>query len=126
MTKTFFKTGAVIIGFASVLSLNSCKHDIDLSTAPTISFKDDIQAIISGNCAMNGCHGDDRQSEFSLTSYSKVMDEGDITAGNAKASKFYKVLLINFGEEKMPPNGPLTDVQIKKVFLWIEQGAKDN
>ena len=126
MTKTFFKTGAVIIGLASVLSLNSCKHDIDLSTAPTISFKDDIQAIISGNCAMNGCHGDDRQSEFSLTSYSKVMDEGDITAGNAKASKFYKVLLINFGEEKMPPNGPLTDVQIKKVFLWIEQGAKDN
>ncbi len=75
---------------------------------------------------MNGCHGDDRESEFSLTSYNKVMDEGGITAGNAKASEFYEVLLINFGEKKMPPNGPLTDVQIKKVFLWIEQGAKDN
>ncbi len=126
MIKNTIKISAIIILFSTTLSLNSCKHDIDLSTAPTISFKDDIQAIISGNCAMNGCHGDDSQSEFSLTSYSKVMSEGDIKAGNAKASKFYEVLLINFGEEKMPPNGPLTDVQIKKVFLWIEQGAKDN
>lgn len=126
MIKNSLKTIALIILFSTTLSLNSCKHDIDLSTAPTISFKDDIQAIIGGNCSMNGCHGNDPQSEFSLTSYSKVMSEGDIKPGNAKASKFYQVLLINFGEEKMPPNGPLTDIQIKKVFLWIEQGAKDN
>lgn len=126
MTNRFFKIGLFLIAFFTTLTLNSCKHDIDLSTAPTISFKDDIQTIISGNCAMNGCHGNDNQSEFPLTTYNNVMEEGDVKAGNARASKFYEVLITNSGEEKMPPNGPLTNIQIKKVFLWIEQGAKDN
>ncbi len=126
MTNKLIKSVIILITLTTAFSLNSCKHDIDLSTAPTISFKDDIQAIISGNCAMNGCHGNDSQSEFSLTSYNNVMKEGDIKAGDAKGSKFYQVLLENSGEEKMPPNGPLTDIQIKKVFIWIEQGAKDN
>lgn len=126
MTNKISKIVILLLTISTALTLNSCKHDIDLSTAPTISFKDDIQAIISGNCAMNGCHGNDSQSEFSLTSYNSVMSEGDIKAGDAKGSKFYQVLLVNVGEEKMPPEGPLTDIQIKKVFIWIEQGAKDN
>lgn len=123
------KNNILILGTLLILSsitLNSCKHDLDLSSAPTISFKNDIQAIISGNCSMNACHGNDDRSEFPLTTYAHVMDEGGITPGNAKDSEFYHVLLINYGEKKMPPNGPLTDIQIKKVFLWIEQGAKDN
>jgi hypothetical protein len=126
MTNKFLKTVILLLLISTTITLTSCKHDVDLSTAPTISFKDDIQAIISGNCAMNGCHGNDNQSEFSLTSYNSVMSEGDVKAGDANGSKFYQVLLINFGEKKMPPNGPLTDIQIKKVFIWIEQGAKNN
>ena len=83
MNNYYIKAGALIFCIVSAITLNSCKHDIDLSTAPTISFKDDIQAIIGGNCAKSGCHGDDSQSKFSLTSYNKVMEEGDIKAGNA-------------------------------------------
>lgn len=124
------KTRSYLIGLVllsiSALTLNSCKHEIDLSSAPTISFKNDIQAIISGNCSMNACHGNDDRSEFPLTTYAHVMDEGGITPGDAKGSEFYQVLLINYGEKKMPPNGPLSDIQIKKIFIWIEQGAKDN
>ncbi|MCF8285011.1 MAG: cytochrome c [Sphingobacteriales bacterium] len=125
MTKIKFTLGLLLLSIFSI-SISSCKNDIDLSTAPTISFKDDIQAIISGNCAMNGCHGTDKDSDFPLTTYNEVMNEGGVKAGDAKGSKFYQVLLINFGEKKMPPKGPLTDKQIKKVFIWIEQGALNN
>lgn len=125
MTNKKITMGIILISLLSI-SVNSCKNDIDLSSAPTISFKDDIQAIISGNCAMNGCHGTDKDSEFSLTSYNAVMKEGGVKAGNARGSRFYQTLLVNFGEKKMPPKGPLTDLQIKKVFIWIEQGALNN
>jgi hypothetical protein len=53
------------------------------------------------------------------------MNEGDVKSGNAHGSDLYKVLL-RTGDERMPPNGPLSDIQIKKIFIWIEQGAKDN
>lgn len=125
MTNIKFALGIIFISFIS-LSLSSCNHKTDLTAAPTISFKDDIQAIISGNCAMNGCHGTDKDSEFSLTTYNTVMKEGGVKAGNAKGSRLYQTLLVNFGEKKMPPKGPLTDLQIKKVFIWIEQGALNN
>lgn len=123
MNKFFLKTRIILFVFSS--SLSSCKHDPDLSGIPEISFANDIQAIISGNCAMNGCHANDAQSEFSLTTYADVMDNGDINPGNARDSKLYEVLL-ETGDDKMPPNGDLTEIQIKKIYLWIEQGAKDN
>jgi len=125
MTKIKFTLGLLLLSFF-LISTNSCKNDIDLSSAPTISFKDDIQAIISGNCAMNGCHGTDKDSKFSLITYNAVMKDGGVKAGDARGSRFYQTLLVNFGEKKMPPKGPLTDLQIKKVFIWIEQGALNN
>jgi hypothetical protein len=124
MNKKYVKLGilALLIG---TISLNSCKHEVDLTGVPEISFSNDIQLILSGNCSMNGCHGSDAGSEFPLVTYENVMNEGDVKSGNAHGSDLYKVLL-RTGDERMPPNGPLSDIQIKKIFLWIEQGAKDN
>ncbi len=123
MNKYFLKI--IITAFVLSSSIISCKHEPDLSGIPEISFANDIQAIISGNCAMNGCHANDAQSEFPLTSYNDVMNHGEVKPGNAHDSKIYEVLLEN-GDDKMPPNGNLTEIQIKKIYLWIEQGAKDN
>ncbi len=124
MNKIYFKVGLVFILLSSV-SLNSCKHEVDLTGVPEISFANDIQTILSGNCTMSGCHNTDAGSEFPLTTYEKVMDEGDVKPGNANGSELYQVLLRS-GDERMPPNGPLSDIQIKKIFIWIEQGAKNN
>jgi hypothetical protein len=124
MNKNYFKLGILLL-LISTISLNSCKHDVDLTGVPEISFSNDIQLILSGNCSMNGCHGTDASSEFPLVTYQNVMDEGDVKEGDANGSKLYEVLL-RTGEERMPPSGPLTDIQIKKIFIWIEQGAKDN
>ncbi len=124
MNKHYFKTGIFLI-LISTVSLNSCKHEVDLAGVPEISFANDIQLILSGNCTMTGCHGTDASSEFPLVSYENVMDEGDVEAGNANSSKLYEVLL-RTDDERMPPTGPLTDLQLKKIFIWIEQGAKDN
>ncbi len=124
MNKNNFTIGLVLILLSSI-SFNSCKHEADLSGVPEISFANDIQLILSGNCTMSGCHGNDPQSEFPLTTYNLVMNEGDVKPGNANGSELYKVLL-RTGDERMPPSGPLSDIQIKKIYLWIEQGAKDN
>lgn len=60
-----------------------------------------------------------------MMNYNDVINNADVNAGDAKGSKLYQVLF-ETGEEKMPPNGDLTDKQKKLIFIWIEQGAKDN
>jgi hypothetical protein len=124
MNKNYFKVGLVLVLLSSI-SFNSCKHEVDLSGVPEISFANDIQLILSGNCVSNGCHSTDEASEFPLITYEQVINEGDVKAGDAHGSELYQVLL-RTGGERMPPNGPLSDIQIKKIFIWIEQGAKNN
>ena len=124
MNKNYVSLSILLI-LMSAFTLNSCKHEVDLTGVPEISFSNDIQLILSGNCSMPACHGTDAASEFPLVTYQNVMNEGDVKAGDANASELYQVLL-RTGDERMPPTGPLTDIQIKKIFIWIEQGAKDN
>lgn len=124
MKNKYVKLGILFVCI-STFSLNSCKHEVDLTGVPEISFSKDIQLILSGNCTMSGCHANDATSEFPLITYDNVMEEGDIKAGEPHDSDLYKVLL-RTGDERMPPTGPLSDIQIKKIFIWIEQGAKNN
>lgn len=124
MNKKNLYLGFIFILLSSV-SFNSCKHEVDLTGVPEISFANDIQLILSGNCTMAGCHNTDAASEFPLTTYENVMAEGDVKPGDAHGSELYQVLL-RTGDERMPPSGPLSDLQIKKIFIWIEQGAKNN
>ena len=115
----------IIITAMAFCVLSSCTHEPDLSGIPDISFANDIQPILGGNCTSSGCHANDNQSEFSLVGYDDVMNNADVKVGDAKDSELYEVLFAT-GERKMPPNGDLTDLQKKKIFIWIEQGAKNN
>lgn len=110
-----------------------CHTDPDLSAVPEISFSNDIQLILGSNCTMSGCHddgqshsgGDDDEDEArSLTTYDDVMDYGDIVAGNSRRSKLYRC--ITNRDQLMPPSGPMATKDIQKIYLWIEQGAKNN
>lgn len=129
MTKKFFLYSSIVLAMAT----SSCRHKTDLSSLKEVSFANDIQPIIAGNCAMDGCHsssnnGGGEHELFPLTTYEEVIDEGGVKAGDAHGSKFYQVISNHTLEDVMPPspNPPLSDDQVKLIYLWIEQGAKNN
>ena len=111
-----------------LLILNSCKHNTDFALIGEISFDSDIKPIVAGNCTQSGCHNALGDSKFSLVTYNDVILNGDIKEGDARGSKFYQVISNHSGEILMPPSPlpSLTSDQIKLVYIWIEQGAKNN
>jgi hypothetical protein len=108
-------------------SLSACKHDSPEPVGPTVSFKDHVQPIITGNCTAAECHPA-VGGEFSLVGYNDVIKNGEIKEGNYSESELIEVLKSNSDTERMPrpPSAPLTANQIQIIELWISQGAKNN
>jgi hypothetical protein len=108
----------------AIASLNACKHDYPEPVAPTISFKDHVQPIITGNCTAAECHPA-TGGEFPLVSYNDVIANGEIKDGGGE---LIEVLKETDDDERMPrpPSPPLTADQIQIIELWITQGAKNN
>ncbi|PTQ96548.1 hypothetical protein C8P68_10432 [Mucilaginibacter yixingensis] len=105
---------------------SACRHDplTPLSDAPVISFKNDVQPVIISNCTESGCHGAS-DHEFKLLSYDNIMAK--VKAGDPHASDLYGAITANtINTMPKPPNPRLTDTEIKTIYLWILQGAKNN
>ena len=102
-----------------------CTHDTNLDALPEVKFSE-VQGILSGSCGSSNCHGDNAE-EFSLIGYDNVINNGDVKAGKADDSKLFEVITAS-GDDIMPPSprSPLSDDNIKKIYIWIEQGAKNN
>jgi hypothetical protein len=124
----------LVLSALIVSGFYSCRHEPDFESMKAVSFASDIQPILSSNCTMSGCHsssnsghGGEDDEAFSLTTYDEVIDHGEIEAGNAHKSKLYESIS-NHGEKLMPPppRPALTTDQIKLIYVWIEQGAKNN
>ena len=98
-----------------------------MTGVPEVSFKNDVQRVLSANCNFEGCHGDQGNHEGSLVGYDNVMSFGEIKAGNAHGSKLYRLITGRSGP-KMPPAGynEVSGTDIKTLYIWIEQGAKNN
>ncbi|HRH64720.1 MAG TPA: hypothetical protein PLU53_00330 [Bacteroidia bacterium] len=112
-----------------LLFLTSCRRDPEIPVSPEASFQTDVQPILAGNCNMPSCHGGSGNEEMgSLVTYDDVMRTGDIQPFSAHQSKLYKLITKLSGEDKMPPgsSSQLPDKQIQTIYLWIEQGAKNN
>ncbi|MEI7801939.1 MAG: hypothetical protein WCI97_04795 [Bacteroidota bacterium] len=94
---------------------------------PAVSFKDEVQPILIGNCTTSGCHGASTGNgeSFPLMTYNDVINYGGISAGKPEKSGLYKSI-IGKAESPMPPNGPMPDAQISIIYNWIAQGAKNN
>lgn len=128
----------------------SCKHEIPVNTTviippgggggtgggsstnngtcspDSVYYKNVIEPLIVSGCTQAGCHNaTSHASGVILTSYSQIA--AYTIAGNASASKLYKVL-IKTGSERMPlpPLPAFTSTQIALVQKWINQGAKNN
>lgn len=111
----------IVIGF-------SCHHNPVVPEKPAISFANDVNPIITGNCTQSGCHGQNEHESFSLIGYDNVVKQENVVAGDPQSSKIYQSIKQLGGENMMPlpPNPRLSDEQIETIYLWILQGAKNN
>ena len=120
---TFSKIQVLLFCCAAILG--SCRHDVVVPDSPEVSFSHDVQSIIIGNCAYSGCHTGDEGEQFSLITYEEIT--GIVEKGNARDSKLYQS--VNGKSMKLMPPSPqalLTNEQISLIYVWIEQGAKNN
>jgi len=102
-----------------------CMHDINLDTYPVVSFNSEVQPIIASNCTQSGCHGSTNTEEFQLLTYGEIVHH--VKPGNGRESNLYRAIT-GRSEDFMPPSpsAPLTENQIRSIFVWIEQGAPNN
>jgi hypothetical protein len=88
-------------------------------TAPT--FASIQQSILQPQCV--ACHGAKGSAGVDYSSYATTLNTGSVVPGNAAASKLY--LDVNSGA--MPKGGTkLSPADIKAIFDWIQDGARDN
>ena len=103
-----------------------CKHEPVIDSLPIVSFSTAVKPIISGNCTQGGCH--DSYGQPPLTLYSDLLKNDMVRPFDAYGSRLYISLCSQNKDEVMPrpPAAPLTDLQVRTIFIWITQGAKDN
>ena len=94
----------------------------------TVYFQQDVLPLIVSSCAMSGCHdAASAQDGVILTSYTSIMNTGDVKAGQPNNSKLYEVLVKTDPDKIMPPPpASLTAAQIQLIKTWIQQGAQNN
>ena len=92
---------------------------------PAVSFSKDVLPIFLGNCTQPGCHGTEGRRR-GLNNYSEIMSYG-ITPNNATSSKVYRVMSARgISTSRMPPSGVMNEGDLQTVYIWIQQGAKNN
>ena len=125
MIKRKIKTfGGFVLG--SFL-LASCSHTPLIPVSPVVSFSKNVQPLIIANCSMSGCHSNTVGGElFPLMTYNDIASSDMVSPGNAKSSRLYTVINGAGGESSMPPVGQLGNDDVLMIYLWIEQGAKNN
>jgi uncharacterized membrane protein len=110
----------------SIFIIQSCRTEPDLTGVPDVKFSTDIQRILSAKCNFSGCHAANG-SYGSLATYDAVISRGEIIGGDARKSKLYR-MITKRDFEFMPPKNytEVSSDELKLIYLWIEQGAKNN
>jgi hypothetical protein len=89
-----------------------------------VCFESSVLPIFLSSCAREGCHDSQtREAGYLLDTYNNIMKKG-IRPGSANESEVYKVLFES-GEDRMPPDAPLSQAQKDSIKVWINQGAKN-
>jgi hypothetical protein len=112
-----------------IFIFGACTHTPVVPANPAVSYSKQVQPVLVANCTMSGCHstasGGNGEDAFSLMTYNDLVQRDMIVPGNAKSSRLYTAIN-GTGENSMPPNGALSNDDILLIYLWIEQGAKNN
>ena len=106
-------------------STEECKDVIT-----NVSFSKDIIPILTTNCAKSGCHaGSNPEGNLNLeaaNAYASLLKQGSgyVDSINPKSSVLYSSLVSI--TNPMPPTGPLSICDLKRIETWMKQGAKND
>jgi len=115
----------LLVPFVALL-MGACKHEVPDDPAPEVCFENDVLPIFQSSCAKSGCHDAiTRADGYQLDTYNNIIARG-IRPGDPSDSEIYEVLQED-GDDRMPPppNPPLTSSQIRLIYNWIKQGARN-
>ncbi len=112
----------LILFFTILTWISSCTHKSDLENIPEVCFEKDILPIFLNSCAISGCHDGTGESDLRLTGYVPISHAVD--PGKPYSSAIYKSIIATVGENKMPPDRPLSLEKRMMIRLWIEQGSR--
>lgn len=101
----------------------ACTHEYIQNVNP-VCFEREVLPILQSNCTQSGCHNSqDREKGYDFSTYEGALSA--VEAGSYRKSELYKVLVLPGGGEAMPPKpyNRLSDAQIERIALWIEEGA---
>ena len=111
-----------VITVVIVLWITSCVHNAFIEDIPEICFERDVLPIFQNSCAIAGCHDGTGESDLSLLGYVPISHA--VVPGKPYSSPVYKAIIATSGENKMPPDKPLSLEKRTIIRLWIEQGAR--
>ena len=111
-------TFLTLLGFSLVLVV-ACKKEekeeiIDCSGVSP-SYNSDIKPIINANCLSSGCHN----SASGNGDYTSYIGLNAVASSGALESRIVT-------NKTMPPTGPLSLEDRKKIKCWISSGAHNN
>jgi major membrane immunogen (membrane-anchored lipoprotein) len=90
---------------------NNCETTQTVSIKSGLTLTGDVQPIISGSCAISGCHNGSQSPN--LTTKANIIS-------NASSIKTVT------GNKSMPKNGTLAQSQIDAIACWVDDGAPNN
>jgi hypothetical protein len=121
---------------------NQEKNVVEQSVTTAVSFKLNVQPILSNACATDGCHStNNAQSGLILSPgfafgnivnvvATQVAPERRVVPGSPDASYLFRKIINAPGivGGVMPPGGltPLTEAQLTTINAWIAEGAANN
>lgn len=112
----------VLIFILTVFSwIASCTHKADISNIPEVCFEKDVLPVFQNSCAISGCHDGTGESGLRLNSYVPISHA--VEPFKPYLSAAYKAIISTTGENRMPPDQPLSADNRIIIRLWIEQGA---
>ncbi|MCX6254433.1 MAG: hypothetical protein NTV31_08155 [Bacteroidia bacterium] len=112
---------ALILIIITLSWITSCTHQANIVDIPEICFDRDVLPIFTNSCAISGCHDGGGESHLALDNYVDISHS--VVPGNPNSSRIYQAITATWGENKMPPNRPLSLENRTIIRLWIEQGA---
>jgi hypothetical protein len=116
-------------GDTIILPVDTTVVTYDTSGVPcdpnVVYFESQVLPILISNCGMSGCHdAATAEDNVILTNYFNTFNTADVDPGEPVGSDLYDVLL-ETGDQMMPPNGPLPADQIALIGQWIQQGGQN-
>jgi hypothetical protein len=97
----------MLLIFLTTLSwVTSCTHDAKIADIPEVCFERDVLPVFSNNCAISNCHDGGGESRLILDNYVDISHS--VVPGNPNSSRVYKAIIATWGENKMPPDQPLS------------------